>query len=520
MSVVGFDFGGQSCVVAVAKKRGIETVQNSVGNRQTASLVSYQGKQRFIGDAATPLMRSNAKNSVRYVKRILGLRNDDPSVQEEQSYISAPLVKGEDGLIRVKVNYEDKQQELRPEVVTSALLSELKGTAERSLGNRVSDCVISVPHHWPDGRRRALLDAARAANLNVLRLFNENTAVALKYGILRPLPENETRVVAFVDFGQTQFSASLVSFTTGELKVLATTADTTLGCRNLDRILAEHFVEEIKTKFKMDVSTNPKAMIKLMKECERVKKTLSANTTVNWNVEYIMNDKDVRGEIKRETFEAAIKAKLKSRFEAVLAKLFEQPGAKDVVKEKLHSIEIIGGGVRIPAVQQIISGFFGGGDLSKTCDGDESVAHGCAWQCAMLSPSFQVKRFEVKDICPFAIEVAWGPGAKPIKRFQMGVENEEKCTLVFQPGNLIPSKKMVSFKNRQGPFNVVGRYADPVPQYADRYIGEFQPKIPNAKVEPCTKREARIVLYTRPTTRAPHGCFVGVHCASSWSIWL
>eukprot|EP00457_Paulinella_chromatophora_P001340 gb/GEZN01001342.1/.p1 GENE.gb/GEZN01001342.1/~~gb/GEZN01001342.1/.p1 ORF type:complete len:882 (-),score=223.63 gb/GEZN01001342.1/:446-3091(-) len=482
MSVVGIDFGSESCVVAIAKSRGVETVQNSVGNRKTASLVSFVDKRRYLGDSAVPYMRTNAKNSIMYVKRLLGMTADDPTLQEEVKYVSAQVLPGDDNLLRVRVRYEDKEQDLRPELITAALLTELKGTAEKGLGSRVSDCVIGVPHFWPEGRRRALLDAAKAAGLNVLRLFNENTAVALTYGLMRPLPLDEKRLVVFVDFGLTQFSCSLVSFTQtadgGELTVLATSTDPNLGCRDMDNILASFFVEEIKTRYKMDVSRNDKSMQKLLTECSRVKTTLSANNTVVWGVEYIMDDKDVKGTINREMFEETIKKNFTHRFESVLNALFKHPGAQGIGMDQIFAVELIGGGVRIPCVASIVSAYFKGKELSRTCDGDESIARGCTWQCAMLSPSFRVKKFEVKDINQFPIELAWGSDDSPLSRSYMTLPEEEKKTLVFGAGNAVPSLKLVSFVGREKPFNLVARYKSPIPPYAKEVIGMFQAQVP------------------------------------------
>jgi heat shock protein 4 len=130
----------------------------------------------------------------------------------------------------------------------------------------VVDAVVGVPSWWNDAQRRALLDAANVAGLNVLRLLNETTAVALQYGILKPLSKSQELKCLFVDVGHSSTQVSLVSFTEGKLTVLGTAADRNLGGRDFDDVLVQHFHAYIKDKYKMDVSTEVKAMSKLRKE--------------------------------------------------------------------------------------------------------------------------------------------------------------------------------------------------------------------------------------------------------------
>lgn len=260
------------------------------------------------------------------------------------------------------------------------MFHELKAIAEAKLeGQRVVDCVISCPPYWTDGQRRAMLDAANIAGLNVLRLMNETTAVALNYGLLRKLPTEKSQEVLFVDMGHSSFNTAVVSFIDKKLTVLSTASDEHLGGRSFDLLLLNRFATEIKAKHNLDVLSNVKATLKLMKECGRVKKVLSANSECRYAVEYIMNDTDVQGTITRQEFEE-MAAPLIERMNAPLKRVLERAGKKI---EDLHSLEVVGGAHRIPMVQKVLSDFFGN-PVSKTCDGDESVARGCALQCAML----------------------------------------------------------------------------------------------------------------------------------------
>jgi len=467
MSVVGFDFGNLYSVIAVARKRGIDVLQNEVGHRVTPSMVAFNGKQRFIGNEAMAQAMSNPKNTIKNIKRLVGRKHDEPDIKRESELVSFKIVPHSNGSAAVQVNYDDQQQVFAPEQVTGALFQKLKEIAESGLdGAKVSDCVIGVPNWWSESHRRAMLDAANIAGLNVLRLMNESTAVALQWGILRPLTKDQELKVMFIDIGHSQTQVSLVSFTEGKLTVLATAADRHLGGRDFDEVLVKHFHKYILEKYKMDVFTEVKATAKLRKECERVKLHLSANTKVQFAVEYIMNDRDVSGQIDRSEFEALCAAELLPR---LLVPVQQVLAAAKVDKSQLHCVEVVGGSVRIPCIQKSISNFFDR-DLSKTCDGDESVARGCTLMCAMLSPSFKVKEFEVHDVTPYAIDLQWGPVPAAGQPFQ-----PDDSTTLFSVNNAMPSVKLISFNDRSEPFQLVARYTDPsvLPTGTDPVLGRF-----------------------------------------------
>lgn len=447
MSVVGIDFGSESCKVAVARRKAIDVLQNEVGNRKTASFVGFHDRQRLIGDEAAAQSMGNPANTYYFMKRFLGVSFDDPWVAKECAYVPfKPVNLG--GKVGFEAKYCGKKEVFSVEQITAALLQKLKGVAEKGLENqRVTDCVLSVPAWWAENQRRAILDAAHIAGLNVLRLMNETTAVALNYGILRPLPKDEASNVMFIDIGSTSTTATVASFVAGGLKILGTASDPFLGGRDFDGMLVEHFHEYIKTKYKMDVLSNDKARSKLWKECERVKRILSANSKVIFNVEYIMNDTDVKGEIDKHIFEDLCRKSLLPRILAVLQKALDQAKLKPA---DLHSIEVIGGATRIPIVTATISEFCGK-HVSFTCDSDESIARGSTLQCAMLSPSFRVREFEVHDLQPYPILVQWGP--------EKG--EPEQSNMLFDAGSPVPFTTLISFTDRTQPFQLALRYAEP-----------------------------------------------------------
>lgn len=204
MAVVGIDFGEKNCYISVARAGGIETIANDYSLRDTPSVVGFSGRQRLMGVNANNQMLTNLKRTFFGFKHMLGRSFKDPMVQDIIAKVPYDVEEGPDGKIRICADFLDKRLSMTPEEVAAMLFTKLKATAENALGTKVKDVVISCPCYFTDRERRALLDAAAIAGLNVLRLLNDTTATALAYGIYKqdlPAPEEKARNVVFVDVG-------------------------------------------------------------------------------------------------------------------------------------------------------------------------------------------------------------------------------------------------------------------------------------------------------------------------------
>ncbi|XP_038055584.1 97 kDa heat shock protein-like [Patiria miniata] len=464
MAVVGFDIGNSSSYIAVARGGGIETIANEYSDRLTPTIVSFGEKTRILGSAAKTQVISNYKNTVINFKRLMGRQYDDPLLQEELPRILNEKVKRPDGGIGIKVQYMNEKETFTPEQVYAMLLSKLRMTAEANLQTKVVDCVLSVPQYYTDIERKSILNASTVAGLNCLRIINDTTSAALAYGIYKqdlPAPEEKPRVVVFVDMGQSSLQVAVSAFNKGKLKILNVASDPNLGGRDFDRVLADHFAEEFKTKYRIDAKSNARAFLRLMQECEKLKKLMSSNATeLPMNIESIMDDKDVTGRMKRADFEA-LAAHLLKRVEATLKSVQSQIKLKP---DELYAVEIIGGSTRIPAVKELIKKIFKK-DASTTLNQDEAVARGCALQCAILSPTFRVREFNVMDVTPYSISLLW-----------KAAEGEEGEMEVFPPNHQVPFSKMLTFY-RKDPFELCAKYTSKgkVP-HSDPFIGRFEIK--------------------------------------------
>lgn len=204
MSVVGFDFGNESGVVAVARQRGIDVVLNDESKRETPALVCFGDKQRFLGTAGAASSMMNPKNTISQIKRLIGCQFSDPELQRDIKSLPFSVTEGPDGYPLINARYLGETRSFTPTQVLGMVFSDLKIIAEKNLNTAVVDCCIGIPIYFTDLQRRAVLDAATITGLHPLRLIHETTATALAYGIYRTdLPENEQLNVAFIDIGHT-----------------------------------------------------------------------------------------------------------------------------------------------------------------------------------------------------------------------------------------------------------------------------------------------------------------------------
>ncbi|GJU44080.1 heat shock 70 kDa protein 15-like protein [Tanacetum coccineum] len=440
MSVVGFDLGNESCVVAVARQRGIDVVLNDESKRETPALVCFGDKQRFLGTAGAATIMSNPKNAISQIKRLIGRPFSDPELQQDLKSLPFSVTEGPDGFPLIHAQYLGEKRAFTPTQVMGMVFSNMKTIAEKNLNTAVVDCCIGIPIYFTDLQRRAT-----------------------------DLPENEQLNVAFVDIGHASMQVCIAGFKKGQLKVLAHSFDRCLGGRDFDEVLFQHFVEKFKVDYKIDVLQNARACLRLRAACEKLKKVLSANPEAPMNIECLMEDKDVRGFIKRDEFEQ-ISTSILERVKKPLVKALAEA---QLTVGDIYAVEVVGSGSRVPAVIKILTEFFGK-EPRRTMNASECVSKGCALECAILSPTFKVREFQVQESFPFSIALTW----KGMAQDSQNGTVEDQQSIVFPKGNPIPSVKALTFF-RSGTFSVDLQYADvselKAPAAISTYtIGPFQ----------------------------------------------
>lgn len=498
MACAGIDFGSRRSVVAIARRGGVDICCNEVSNRSTPSLVSFSGDKRHIGEAAANYAGQNPAGTVAGIQRLLGVPFDSQFSEAERERVTAKTVPTKQGGIAVEVPYalagegEDGNEStttLPIESLAGMLFASLLDIASAEYKAPVRDCVVTVPSYYTDTQRRAVLAGATIGNVNVLRIVNEHVAVAVSYGIFRTkeLPAEDPVKVAFVDMGDASTTVTIAAFTSKKAEVLSVASDASLGGRDFDALLATVFADQFKEKYKIDAMSKPRAKLRLLKECEKVKRILSANSEAPLNIECLMNDIDVSGHMKRDDLEE-MTAPLIERLKACCTRAIE--GANLGSDGKLLSVEIVGASTRIPAVKAAVQSCFEphGAALKTTLNMDECVARGAAMISAMLSPAFRVLDYEIKDIAPYAIDAVRVPDAG----------NQETVGLVAQSSPL-PCSKAMTFKAR-GPLRVDLKYKDPsaIPSgEKGSEIGSYRieaPEDPEAEVRAKVKVNANGVV--------------------------
>ena len=397
---VGFDIGNVNCVIAAAKPCGIDVLLNDEAKRESPAVVSFGDKRRVLGSAGAAFATTNPKSTVSQIKRLIGRQYNEPSVQEELkllTFVTSEAPHG--GGIMIELEYMKEKLTFTPLEILGMLFNHLKQVAAKNLESAVVDCVTGIPSYFTDLQRREYLDAAFIAGLNTLMLMHDGTAIALGYGMyMTDLSSKGPTIVVFVDIGHCDMQVTVAAFEQRGMKVLSHASDPNLGGRDFDEVLFKHFADKFKEQDNIDVYSNTRASIMLRASCEKLKKVLSANTEAPLSTECLIEDKDVRGIITREEFEN-LSRKLLERVAEPCEKAVKESG---INLKKIHTIELVGSGSRVPAIKKILTDYFHKVP-KRTLNASECVARGCALRCVMLSPTQQVRDYEVIPYYSFAI---------------------------------------------------------------------------------------------------------------------
>eukprot|EP00435_Cladocopium_sp_Y103_P002718 s110_g1.t1 len=263
-AVCGIDFGASESYVAYVGKGIVDIVQNEVSKRATPSLTGFNDRERLLGDVALAQIRSNAKNTCRNFKHLLGRKLESPDLQNEPLGLGAirhfwstsALCECDDGFAGYSVTYKGEARQMTATQCTAMFLTKLREISEKWCQAKVQDVVIAVPSSFCDVQRQAVLDAAQIAGLNILRVMNEHTATALAYGIYRSndFDPEKPMTVAFCSMGHSIFSVSIVQFVRGKLRVLSETSDR-VGGRDMDECLMREFAAQFQKKADIRVNS-------------------------------------------------------------------------------------------------------------------------------------------------------------------------------------------------------------------------------------------------------------------------
>ncbi|KAG8569461.1 hypothetical protein GDO81_014422 [Engystomops pustulosus] len=464
VAVMSVDLGSEWIKIAIVKPGvPMEIVLNKESRRKTPCSVALKDNERLFGDSAIGMAAKNPKVTFRYFQDLLGKREENPQVESfRKRFPEYSVVKDEErGTVLFKLSEE---QTYTPEELLAMMLNYSRSLAEEFAEQAIKDIVITVPAFFNQAERRAVLQAAKLAGLKVLQLINDNTAVALNYGVFRRKDINATaQNIMFYDMGSKSTTCTIVTYQTTktkesgiqpQLQIRGVGFDRSLGGLEFDLRLRDHLAKLFneQKKSKKDVRENPRAMAKLLKEANRVKTILSANNDHVAQIEGLMDDIDFKSKITRQELEELCA----DLFERVSSPVQKALSSAEMNMDEIEQVIIVGGSTRVPKVQELLLKAVGKEELGKNINADEAAAMGAVYQAAALSKAFKVKPFVVRDAAVFPIQV----------EFTREVEEENVKSLkhnkriLFQRLAPYPQRKVITFNRYTDDFEFNINYGD------------------------------------------------------------
>ncbi|KKS98238.1 MAG: molecular chaperone DnaK, molecular chaperone DnaK [Candidatus Gottesmanbacteria bacterium GW2011_GWA2_43_14] len=350
--------------------------------------------KRIVGDVAKRQMIINPKSTVFSIKRLMGRKFNDKSVQKDMKWLPYTIKAGRDNMAVVEV----EGKTYTPQEISAQILQKIKADAESYLGDKVTEAVITVPAYFDDAQRQATKQAGEIAGLIVKRIINEPTAAALAYG----LDKKHSHTVAVYDLGGGTFDISVLELGEGVYEVKATNGDTHLGGDDFDQVILDYIAEEFKKEQNVDLRKDPQALQRLRDAAEKAKIELSTSIVADINLPFITQGKE--GPL--HLVQKLTRAKLETIVGELIDKTIPPVEAclKDagIDKSKIDEIVLVGGMTRMPRVLAKVKEFFGK-EPNKSVNPDEVVAIGAAVQAGVLTG--EVKDVVLLDVTPLTLGV-------------------------------------------------------------------------------------------------------------------
>jgi len=373
---VGIDFGTTKTVCAVYESGHVRLLPGQDGKDFTPSCVLHTSGKWFVGWRARehPDRFSGEYDSVSSVKRKMGRSG-------EQSWGS---LKG------------------YPQQVAAYILAVARREAEKDLGQEITGAVLAVPAHFHAIQRRATMEAAEIAGLQVWRLINEATAAAIAWSH-RDGAYSE-RTVAVFDFGGGTLDVSVVQCGEGVYEVVGTAGNGDLGGDDIDRLLWRHISNQQQALYGSEkVTLGRGSLAEGLEIAEEIKKHLSSSEKA---------EKHIPGFVRvGKAYHALHYSLSRADFESMLTRFADS--ARVVWRRAVKGcpqpdrVILIGGTSHIPYVQRVIEEET---RQKPVLAEGELVARGAAVVAAALNESHKEPNCVLVDVLPSTLSVATAGG--------------------------------------------------------------------------------------------------------------
>lgn len=444
-------------------------VENQFTKTNTQNALSFHDGDRIFEADAVAKRSKSPNNALHYITKLFGLQNveDENFKQERAKYYDTVAVKNyedESGFksklyTLEKFNFKnipykeyaasdrvnEENSEFLFEEIGGMILQHASFISDKFGNTTYPDAIYTVPPWWSPIEREQLQSMGELAGINPLGFVSENTGSVMKYAFERKATEKINMLL--YNMGSLSTKVSIVSLegkdgthfgkniTKQSVEVLAESWDSTLGAYELDLCLANFIARDFDAKFgKPTVLNNAKVMHKILRDAKKIKEILSANKVAMAQIEELAYEIDYSRKIERAEFET----ECKHIFDQVAKPLENALTKANLQKSEIDLVEIIGGGVRIPKVQELIKQFMDK-DVSMHINGDDSMALGTSLMAANMTSTFRVMVPELTDGPNYRTDIVIN-----------GLNKEDdfnKSSVLFKERQKYGSKKLLNLKH-------------------------------------------------------------------------
>jgi len=393
--VIGIDLGTTFSAVAVMEAGEPKVIPNAEGGRTTPSVVAVsKSGERLVGQVARRQAITNSDNTIFSIKRLMGRKYDEPSVEYDRKLLPYEIVKASNGDAKVAMG----GREYSPPEVSAMILQKLKTDAEAYLGENVTEAVITVPAYFNDSQRQATKDAGKIAGLDVLRIINEPTAASLAYGLDKKTDET----IAVYDLGGGTFDISILELGEGTFQVKSTNGDTHLGGDDFDQRIMDWVCDEYRREQGIDLRQDKMALQRLKEAAEKAKCELSTVQQTEINLPFITADASGPKHLSMMLTRSKLEQLVMALVERSLGPCRQALEDAEKTSAQIDEVVLVGGQTRMPLVQEKVKQFFGK-EPHKGVNPDEVVAIGAAIQAGVLKG--EVKDVLLLDVTPLTLGI-------------------------------------------------------------------------------------------------------------------